>query len=360
MTKLEKATNTNLKKISEMIKRGELLLPDFQRGFVWKEEMQISLIASVLAKMPIGSILLLEATVSDYGCRVLGRKDEPETGNRNPNESIYVLLDGQQRLTVLENVFSNLLYYDYSGSGMLDCDYKKLISTDLQNRFFLEIPAVDHLAESEDIFHLKSLNFFLENPEGDTPDFLTGDIAKYIKRYKFSEGTQEPFAPHTDKPYHITNYCIQNERYLIPLYLLIGDDSSETRLKTILKSIVEKVVQYRLEKEYDILQSESEKQSFIEKYIERDYIEEISTAEANGKKRRDVLEKKWTEMGETHWADRMKRYLMSCVNHLDLHQIIVDASNRNRAIDIYENLNLGGIALSTADCFGWSIFKVRR
>lgn len=346
MTKLEKATNTNLKKISEMIKRGELLLPDFQRGFVWKEEMQISLIASVLAKMPIGSILLLEATVSDYGCRVLGRKDEPDTGNRNPDEGIYVLLDGQQRLTVLTNVFSNLLYYDYSGSGMLDCDYRKLISTDLQNRFFLEIPAVDYLTGDNDIFHLKSLNFFLENPEGDTPDFLTGDIAKYIKRYKFSEGTTEPYAPHTDKPYHITNYCIQSERYLIPLYLLIGDGSSETRLNAILRHIVEQVVGYRLEKEYDTLQSEHEKQCFIESHIERDYLEEILTAE-DEKKRRDVLEKKWIVMGETHWADRMKRYLLSCVNHLDLHQIIVDASNRNRAIDIYENLNLGGIALST-------------
>lgn len=74
MTKLEKTTNTNLKKIVEMIQRGDLLLPDFQRGFVWREETAKSLIASVLTKMPIGSILLLEAKTTDYGCRILDRK----------------------------------------------------------------------------------------------------------------------------------------------------------------------------------------------------------------------------------------------------------------------------------------------
>lgn len=44
------------------IKKNEILLPDFQRQFVWKEEeMQRKLVASVLTKMPIGSILLLKS-----------------------------------------------------------------------------------------------------------------------------------------------------------------------------------------------------------------------------------------------------------------------------------------------------------
>lgn len=346
MVKLEKSTNTNLKKITEMIQSKDLLLPDFQRGFVWNVDKQKALIASVLAKMPLGSVLLLESKVSDYGCRTLGRKDEPDLSEKNEKDDVYVLLDGQQRLTVLTNVFSNLLYYDYSGSGRLDCDYNKLISVDLRNRFFLKIPSIEKLDERNDKFHLRELKFFLENPESDVPDFLTGDIIEYIERYPFDEKTMETYAPHTEKPQKITNFCIQEEFYLIPLYLLIGngDTSSETRLKTILKNIVEQVVQYRLDQEYDVLEIFEERKKFVEEHIETDYLEEIIVED---EVKRDILEKKWMEMGETHWADRMKQYLLSCVTNMDLHQIVVDDSNRNRAIDIYENLNLGGVALST-------------
>lgn len=346
MVKLEKATNTNLKKLTEMIQNRELLLPDFQRGFVWGAEKQRSLVASVLARMPIGSVLLLEARISDYGCRILGRKDEPDLSDRKPEETVYALLDGQQRLTALTNVFSNLLYYDYAGSGRLCCDYKKLISTDLRSRFFLKIPAIEHLNGRNDLFHLKCLSFFPENPESDVPDFLTGDIIEYIERYSFDEKTQEPYAPHTEKPQRITRFCMQDDAYLIPLYLLIGsgNDSSETRLKTVLKNIVEDVVHYRMEHEFDVLPSEEERMRFVETHIEPDYLEEIFV---DGSVSRGRLQEKWVEMGETHWADRMRQYLMSCIASLDLHQIIVDDSNRNRAIDIYENLNMGGIALST-------------
>lgn len=341
MNKLEKTTQTNLKKIVEMVQSKELLLPDFQRGFVWNVEKQKALIASVLAKMPIGSVLLLEAKSNEYGCRSLGRKDEPDlTGS----EDVYVLLDGQQRLTVLANVFSNLLYYDYSGSGNLDTDYQKLISTDLKNRFFLKIPSVENLDEQNDKFHLKELRFFLENPESDVPDFLTGDILEYIERYTFDKNTTEPYAPHTQRPMKIRNFCIQEECYLIPLYLLIGGEGCATRLKDILRNIVEEVVTYRLENEFDLLTTYEEKRLFVEKHIETDYLEEIITEENVD---RNILEKKWNEMGEIHWADKMKQYLMSCITGMDLHQIVVDASDRNRAIDIYENLNMGGIALST-------------
>ena len=46
-------TKTNLKEMIELIQKQELLLPDFQRGFVWDIEMQQRLVASVLTKMPI-------------------------------------------------------------------------------------------------------------------------------------------------------------------------------------------------------------------------------------------------------------------------------------------------------------------
>ena len=240
-------TKTNLKEMIELIQKQELLLPDFQRGFVWDIEMQQRLVASVLTKMPIGSILVLEADTEDFGCRILGRKDEVDTsgGNRNVN----VLLDGQQRMTALANVFSNQLFYDYSGSGKLMTDYRRLISVDLQNRFFLRIPSVENLDEKEDWFHLKELQFAMTSPESDVPEFLTGDIREDIVYFSYDEKTQEVYAPHAEKPQNIGNFCLKEDYYYIPLFLLInnrkGDSSNETRLKNILKDIVTRVVRYR-------------------------------------------------------------------------------------------------------------------
>ena len=54
--------NNNVSDFTDIVRKIEskkILLPDFQREFVWKdEEQQKNVIASVLAKMPIGSILL--------------------------------------------------------------------------------------------------------------------------------------------------------------------------------------------------------------------------------------------------------------------------------------------------------------
>lgn len=340
------ATRTNLKEIVELIQNQELLLPDFQRGFVWDLDMQQRLIASVLTKMPIGSILVLEADTDDFGCRILGRKDDVDLSGGKKN--VNVLLDGQQRMTVLANVFSNLLFYDYSGSGRLMTDYKRLISVDLQNRFFLRIPAVEYLDEKRDRFHLKQLQFPMTSPESDIPEFLTEDIRDDIVYLSFDEKTEEVYAPHSAQPQNIGDFCLQDKFYYIPLFLLTnnhkGDSCNETRLKNILKDIVTRVVRYRLEMEFDTLKDESQKIHFVNQHIEEDYKKDIVKS---GEVDRRTLENSWISMGETHWADKMKQYLTSCISNLDLHQIVVSKSNRNRAIDIYENLNIGGISLST-------------
>ena len=47
------------------------------------------------------------------------------------------------------------------------------------------------------------------------------------------------------------------------------------------------------------------------------------------------------------WATSLKNYLVSCLNYIQLNQIIVDNHKRARAINIYENLNKGGVPLGT-------------
>ena len=50
------STFANFSEIIKAIYEKNILLPDFQRKFVWKEdERQRKIVASVLAKIPIGS-----------------------------------------------------------------------------------------------------------------------------------------------------------------------------------------------------------------------------------------------------------------------------------------------------------------
>ncbi|MEY3767629.1 MAG: hypothetical protein RLZZ11_699, partial [Cyanobacteriota bacterium] len=51
-------------KIDKLISRiddGEIKIPAFQRGYVWKQNQIIELLESLLRQYPIGSILLWEA-----------------------------------------------------------------------------------------------------------------------------------------------------------------------------------------------------------------------------------------------------------------------------------------------------------
>lgn len=47
----------NLRDIVDRISENTIVLPDFQRGFTWKENnRQKALLASVLTKLPIGTV----------------------------------------------------------------------------------------------------------------------------------------------------------------------------------------------------------------------------------------------------------------------------------------------------------------
>ena len=61
--------------IVRKIAEDKMLLPDFQRGFVWKDEEQRKIVASVLAKMPIGSILLLKSKPDEYASKSIAARN---------------------------------------------------------------------------------------------------------------------------------------------------------------------------------------------------------------------------------------------------------------------------------------------
>lgn len=82
-----------------------LLLPNFQRGFVWKTDMQASLVASVLLDIPSGALLLIRGEQDNFNCRSIGSRNPFVLQERS--FPCRFLLDGQQRLTTLRQVYGD-------------------------------------------------------------------------------------------------------------------------------------------------------------------------------------------------------------------------------------------------------------
>lgn len=79
------------------IEKGELLLPDFQRDYGWGEGQITSLIATLLAQYPAGSLMFWNTKRDTVKTRTIDGAPDDSKGGNQPT----LVLDGQQRLTSL-------------------------------------------------------------------------------------------------------------------------------------------------------------------------------------------------------------------------------------------------------------------
>lgn len=343
---------TDFSNIIRQIENKGILLPDFQREFVWRdEEMQKKLVASVLAKMPVGSILLLHGSPSEYQSKSIGRKNNVDvTGLKD----VDFLLDGQQRITVLSNVFSSVIF-DHS------INFSNLVSPALKRRFFLKIPKWKNSLDEKDIFHIRTLQFPNEYTYSD-PDFLSGDIFDSIIVYNFTANDGKPYNPSREPSVDLYNFCTsQEDGYLIPLYLLIptGEGIQQRQsIRLALETIIEDIAT-RIEQEINMELTSKP----VGSVSRNNLIDEIFASFSD-------TDRAWMKDNETEvfadtinsnsraWRSLMKEFLSSCIQSMRLTQIRVGDSQRARAIDIYENLNRGGVSLSTFDLIMARVAKV--
>ena len=142
----------NLRDIVDRISENTIVLPDFQRGFTWKENnRQKALLASVLTKLPIGTVLFLNVKTEDYGYKKIG-KNERNIDNLEGKQEVKALLDGQQRITVLTAFLSTKLQRE---------NIDDLVSPTLERRYFLNLPSFQGVIDSkkEDLFGGTILSF---------------------------------------------------------------------------------------------------------------------------------------------------------------------------------------------------------
>lgn len=345
---------SNLVEIINKIEKNQILLPDFQREFVWKDEdQQKQLVASVLCKMPVGSILLLESDPDDYAAKVIGCSKKQVATSQIAGE-VSFLLDGQQRLTVLTNVFSNIIHDNCPKVSEL------IAPMALKRRFFLKLPKwKDRPDVEEDWFGIGKLEFPIENPNTDLPPFLTSQILKYIHVESFNANDKKPYNPAEKLSPTLDQYCISyRDGYLIPMFLMatpIGRTKSAIVLR--FGEIVEGISQAiasEIMAAYVDYTTDTEKDEFT-KYIFGNDADDVNRQP----NKKQAFEDELKARGKI-WTTQMKEYLSSCINSIFLDQIVVKSSQRARAIDIYENLNRGGVCLNTFDLIMARVAKVNK
>ena len=102
-----------IREILDLVPRGQIRIPAFQRGFVWDPDQVAFLMDSIYKQYPFGSLLLWRTREQLRHERDLGPFRLPE---RNPEYPIDYVLDGQQRLTSIFGVFQSDISPDPSVS----------------------------------------------------------------------------------------------------------------------------------------------------------------------------------------------------------------------------------------------------
>ncbi|MHC5261363.1 GmrSD restriction endonuclease domain-containing protein [Streptomyces sp. UC4497] len=95
-------TNRDIQTLIAQITAGEIMLPEIQRGYVWKASQVAKLMESLYRGYPAGSLLLWKTDeAAETRPAAIGATQE------TPNVIPLYLLDGQQRLTSLYRVFTD-------------------------------------------------------------------------------------------------------------------------------------------------------------------------------------------------------------------------------------------------------------
>jgi len=347
----------NLKSIVEDVINNEIMLPDFQRQFDWDIEKQRGLVASVLTKLPVGGILLLKADASDYKSKRIGLDSKiPFKGEIK--EKTNFLLDGQQRMTCLANVFSDIIH-EASEKKVSTLASRPLLAT----RFYLLIDKwnADIVPSSnKDLFGIRTLDFRFDVSKGQDPDFLTADIIDRIECRTFlaPDYDKKPYMPCGRYDDKLDDYCFETPGvYLIPLFLLVGSNAHDDKLRkkrllAIIKRIRDQVTE-AISTYHDNLDEQSKEEFAFSVILDADDREYYNSADNKDKAFEELVKDK-AEL----WEDYFQKYLYSCVEKIKLNKIEMPEGSRARAIDIYENMNMGGLSLSTFDLVAARVAKV--
>ncbi|WP_409439567.1 DUF262 domain-containing protein [Psychromonas sp. GE-S-Ul-11] len=320
--------------IYDELDHHKLVLPNFQRSFVWSRDKQRKLLASFIVDLPMGSLLTLEGISTDFSKRKLCYPDEVELEEKD----CEFVLDGQQRLTTLRSIF-----YDHFSNPDWKNNWDQLFGS-LRTRWFLNIRT-----EERDIFGLNDLIFKELNTLTDSE--IEGNIEfKVIHKTKDKELHHPKVTrvlTHGDKVEGLSKADITNgfaNDYLLPLWEIYKGD------KGIHKKVLNKIAENRIAEIKDDLDEstpiEHYKKIFNSLGIEDCDFEEIY----DDCKNKDISLRFVNQFAQLQ-AEWVKSLTFELSNLLNRKVPIVQLKRGeiDRAVAIFEAINRGGEPLSVYD-----------
>lgn len=161
----------------DLVRRGEIRIPSFQRGLRWGRSDVISLFDSIVRGYPIGNLLLWKrsaAAVPDLRIGAL------EIDAPSYDQALYVV-DGQQRLTSLSNALTDQGHEDPRFALSYDTETDEFVPRQLAREVAHEIP----LPVIFDLSRL--LAWYADHPELTArPEHVarSNNVAKAIREFR--------------------------------------------------------------------------------------------------------------------------------------------------------------------------------
>lgn len=159
---IDHATRTLATLIGEA-NAGGVLLPNFQRSYVWKPDDAEKLAASILLGVPCGSLLLVTGKNSDFAARKIGLTHSETPGHEYQCD---FLLDGQQRASTIRGLFSDAF------KGNWKTAWAETFNS-LRFRWSVRIIPVE---DDPDLFGYRTLKFGGLQPE---PDLIADALVRH-------------------------------------------------------------------------------------------------------------------------------------------------------------------------------------
>lgn len=315
-----------LKELREIFRdddEGRLVLPNFQRDFVWDEKQQKELLATFLVELPISSILLLKGNPEDFNYRKLCFKEE----SKNAKEECLYLLDGQQRMSTLKSIFTD--FFKEGNNDIWNKLYSRLI-----NAWFIRVRPIEE--DDSDILGYKNLNFTNENLREFTPQ----EVLDSIKVFRIYKTKKEWYHPERKKLNNreFRDKCIEEQ--LIPLNGLV---ENKKMIQNILKTIADNRINeifYEIELEND----EKLKLEKIKKYFDNsEEYREFNSIEEYEEQKDDLK----CDIPPT-WVVKITNFLEKLL-HQEISLIEIEKNKISRGIAIFETINKGGTPLDNFD-----------
>ena len=131
----------DLSELLGMAESGKAQLPDFQRSWVWDDEKICKLIESISSGFPMGAAMFLETGNSDV--HFLYRTIEGVDAKNVSYAPDYLILDGQQRMTTLYQVFKSQKPVKVKVSGSKDKYIQRYYYIDIRKALDPDIDRLD-------------------------------------------------------------------------------------------------------------------------------------------------------------------------------------------------------------------------